>query len=436
MRRIAGLLALLSFSMVASAQWHSIDTSDPKGFISLSELLRAIQFYNDSGFHCDAGTEDGYAPGAEGDQSCAPNDLDYNPQNWVVSLDELLRGIQFYNTRNYYPCPSQSTEDGFCPGTPPAGAMVFVPAGSFEMGRPYTGVRMDELPVHTVYLDAYAIGKYEVTNQQMADVLNWAYDQGYLDKNTRGSSYTGGLVFGYGQSLVDTFASSTYSSIVFGGDEFTVQSRTGAGAQSFSMADHPVVEVSWYGAVAYCNWRSEMEGLQPCYNFTDWSRYAPVRNGYRLPTEAEWERAAAWDGSRHWRYGISSDTIDFTSVNYLGSNPLGLTTSPYTSPAGWFDGVNVSPNGNVQTLNSQSPAGAYDMCGNVWEWCEDWYDSVYYASSPGSNPQGAATGIYRGLRGGSYNNNDNASYTRAALRNVDTPNDRVHYYGLRIARTP
>ena len=60
------------------------------------------------------------------------------------------------------------------------------------------------------------------------------------------------------------------------------------------MASHPVVRVSWFGAVAYCNWRSEMEGLQPCYDLETWTRYEPVRSGYRLPTEAEWERAASW----------------------------------------------------------------------------------------------------------------------------------------------
>jgi len=312
---------------------------------------------------------------------------------------------------------------------------VYVPAGSFDMGRPYTDTgSSNELPVHTVYLDAYAIGKYEVTNQQMADVLNWAYDQGYLDSS--GGAHTGGRIYAHGQPLVETYASSRYSSLEFSGGEFTVRSRAGIGG-SYSMADHPVVLVSWFGSVAYCNWRSAMEGLDPAYNTSAWSRYSPVRNGYRLPTEAEWERAAAWDGDRHWRYGFTSDTISTARANYYtGSyaNPLGLTASPYTSPLGWFNGVNISPKGMVQTQYSVSPVGAFDMSGNVWEWCGDWYASGYYATSPGSNPEGPATGSSRVLRGGGWLSND--VDTRAAARGSSAPGNRSNLLGLRVSRTP
>ncbi len=83
--------------------------------ISLSELLRVIQFFNSGGYHCDAAGEDGYAPGA-GDRACAPHDSDYNPQDWNISLSELLRVIQFFNSGGYHACPGENTEDGFCPG--------------------------------------------------------------------------------------------------------------------------------------------------------------------------------------------------------------------------------------------------------------------------------------------------------------------------------
>ncbi|HPO13230.1 MAG TPA: hypothetical protein PLI09_07280, partial [Candidatus Hydrogenedentes bacterium] len=83
--------------------------------ISLSELLRVIQFFNSGGFHCQDGTEDGYAPGP-GDQSCAPYESDYNPTDWEISLSELLRVIQFFNSGGYHYCPEEGTEDGFCPG--------------------------------------------------------------------------------------------------------------------------------------------------------------------------------------------------------------------------------------------------------------------------------------------------------------------------------
>jgi hypothetical protein len=97
-----------------AAPYHSVDT-DPDYLITLSELLRDIQFYNTGGLHCEEGTEDGFAPGV-GETPCAPHDSDYAPQDWAVSLSELLRAIQFYNTPGYHPCPGDATEDGYCPG--------------------------------------------------------------------------------------------------------------------------------------------------------------------------------------------------------------------------------------------------------------------------------------------------------------------------------
>ena len=89
---------------------------DADGFITLSELLRTIQFYNSAGLHCASGTEDGYAPGPGADTTCRANTSDYAPLDWVISLSELLRVIQFYNSGGYHSCPSDGTEDGFCPG--------------------------------------------------------------------------------------------------------------------------------------------------------------------------------------------------------------------------------------------------------------------------------------------------------------------------------
>jgi hypothetical protein len=97
---------------------HSADQNSD-GMINLTELLRVIQFFNIRGFHCvtpPATSEDGYLPGAGGDQSCAPHASDYEPQNWQINLTELLRLIQFFNIRGYHACPGMGTEDGFCPG--------------------------------------------------------------------------------------------------------------------------------------------------------------------------------------------------------------------------------------------------------------------------------------------------------------------------------
>jgi hypothetical protein len=98
-----------------------IQTSDQNGdfVVDLDELLRVIQLYNTLGYHCASApgeTEDGYVPGPGANHDCAPYDTDYAPQDWVVSLDELLRVIQFYNTLGYHYCPQDGTEDGFCPG--------------------------------------------------------------------------------------------------------------------------------------------------------------------------------------------------------------------------------------------------------------------------------------------------------------------------------
>lgn len=176
-----------------------------------------------------------------------------------------------------------------------------------------------------------------------------------------------------------------------GAGRFSWKTRTGTrGAES--MAEHPIAGVSWYGAVAFCNWLSEKEGRTPCYDLANWQLTAPATNGYRLPTEAEWERAASWDPatSKHWTYGYASDTTPDTSrCNYRGCNPLGLSfPGPSTAPVGWFNGVNVNPRDGVQTVDSPSPAGCYDMAGNAIEWCADGLRT--YTTDPQTDPMGPA----------------------------------------------
>ncbi len=93
---------------------HTAD-QDCNNLVNLSELLRVIQFFNSGGYHCEAGTEDGYAPGPGG-HNCTPHASDYNTQDWLINLSELLRIIQFFNSGGYHYCPGENTEDGFCPG--------------------------------------------------------------------------------------------------------------------------------------------------------------------------------------------------------------------------------------------------------------------------------------------------------------------------------
>jgi len=305
------------------------------------------------------------------------------------------------------------------------------------MGSP-TAVSGPEYPVHTVTLSAYAIGKYEVTNQQYCDVLNWAHDPSRQYLRTATDTVWSGMgdVYGAGGTALVLNITDPEINIRFVGGQFVPRSRTGTGSVSYSMASHPVQGVSWYGAVCYLNWLSEITGRTPVYDTGTWAADLS-QDGYHLPTEAQWERAAGWDGTKDWVDAFTWDTLSGKDrVNYQDGNPnlinpLGLEEYPYTSPVGWFDGVNVSPNGNVQTQLSVSPIGAYDMSGNVWEWCHDWYDAAYYASSPSTDPEGAASSIVRVMRGGSWSGVPNNC--RSARRGITMPVVADYNLGIRAA---
>jgi len=325
--------------------------------------------------------------------------------------------------------------------------MVDVPAGDFDMGarsdgddkqwgQRYHDDPSRELPVHTVMLDAYKIGKYEITNGQFAVVLNWALEKGYL-KDDDGGRYSGGPAYvdeGDRQFVVNP--DSSYSRIEYSGGEFSCETL-----DEYSMDDHPVSLVTWYGSVAFCNWLSEMVGLTPCYDLSTWKLTKPFPNGYRLPTEAEWERAAAWDPERptepvdlrHWIYAFMSDTLSGKNrANYHENvNPLRLSSYPQTSPVGYYNGVNGG------TMDSRSPVGCYDMCGNVREWCHDLYGGDYYATGgpPWKNPTGP-TDVHnlRIFRGGSCLNYG-VSDKRSATRFGHSPDRPIKDLGFRVART-
>ena len=267
------------------------------------------------------------------------------------------------------------------------GEYVFVPAGEFEMGDNFSEGNSDERPVHTITLDAYYIGKYEVTNTQFAVFLN---DRG---------AHSGG-----GNTWYDINASDARISL-----------SSGTYIADNGFEDHPVVEVTWYGATEYAVWLSEKTGKT-----------------YRLPTEAEWEKAARGDASAnsasgHQRRYPWGDDIDDSYANYSGNNPPGYNR---TSPVGYYDG---SAHGSFQTNDNASPYGAFDMAGNVWEWVSDWYSFNYYASSPSSNPVGPASGSSRVIRGGSWLNG--ISILRSALRlNLGTPDVSDISLGFRCVR--
>ena len=288
-------------------------------------------------------------------------------------------------------------------GKAPSG-MVLIPSGSFQMGDSFNESDSSELPVHPVDLSAYYMDTSEITNTQYAAALNWAYGQSGL------ITVTGGVVYKYNSGTsypyCDTTTSSSYSRITWNGSTFGVV----AGKEN-----HPMVMVSWYGSVAYANWRSAMQGKPLCYDLSTWTcNFATA--GYHLPTEAEWEKAARGGVSGHRYPWSNTDTIDHTRANYVGDPTFGTGAAPQTSPVKYF-----APNGY----------GLYDMAGNAWEWCNDWFSATYYSTSPSSNPAGPESGSGRVVRSGGWNNT--AFHCRCADHISSTPNYRHYGIGGRLA---
>lgn len=238
--------------------------------------------------------------------------------------------------------------------------MQFIPDGEYEMGDHLKTGWIDEHPVHGVYIDGFYMDTFEVTNKEYCTYLNSAYRQGLVEVAWDGQVSKKGHYIRY----CETTASSPSSRITWNGSAFGVT----AGKE-----DHPMLLVSWYGAVAYANWRSVQVGLTPCYDLSTWECNFGA-GGYRLPTEAEWEKAAR--GAEHNPYYEYpwGDSIDGSMANYGGSgDPYESGDSPATTPVGYYDGNQIPPGNDMA-----NGYGLYDMAGNVSEWCNDWWDLYYY----------------------------------------------------------
>jgi formylglycine-generating enzyme required for sulfatase activity len=296
---------------------------------------------------------------------------------------------------------------------PAPSGMALIPAGSFIMGDTFGEGGTNELPVHPVSVSGFYMDTNLVTYALWQQVYQWATNHSYSFDDA-GSSWNG-----YNYSKGPTY---------------------------------PVQLVNWYDAVKWCNARSEMQSLAPCYytssaqatvyrigdlnvsnSWVNWSA-----NGYRLPTEAEWEKAARGGAVCHRFPWGDTNVITWSRANYEGdpahfsydlstSNTNNPTFSadgvePYTSPAGYF-----APNGY----------GLCDMAGNVWEWCWDWYDDAWYSntSATQNDTRGPAAGAsgFRVLRGGSWY--DSAEYARCSYRGYDITPDAVYSnIGFRCVR--
>jgi len=301
---------------------------------------------------------------------------------------------------------------------------VYIPDGTFQMGDSFFNDGWpDELPVHTVTLDSFFMSRFEVTNGQYCQYLNSAYQQELI-------TVINGIVYkaGSGTSYLycDTHTSSSYSQIDYSNSVFSVRTKGGR-----NMSNDPMVCVSWYGAVAYCNWRSQQEGKEQCYNLSTWVCDFS-KKGYRLPTEAEWEYAARGGLSgKRFPWG---DTISHSQANYYSYWVWGypyyyydVNPTPGFHPT-WNDGIYpyTSPVGSFAVNNY----GLSDMAGNVWEWCNDWYSETYYDSSPLNNPTGPTLGNLRILRSGCWYDAA-AICCRVANRGYYTPDYRTKNRGFR-----
>ena len=265
--------------------------------------------------------------------------------------------------------------------------MVEIPEGSFLMGSPEDepGSRDNERPQHTVTLSTFSMSKYEVTQElyQAVTGVNPSYFQGTSDDR-----------------------------IVTTGE---VQVR------------RPVENVTWFDAIEFCNKLSVIEGLTPVYTITGRtpSTGYPITaasvtpnwdaNGYRLPTEAQWEYAAKGEKDVSGNYKNSGYV-------YSGSNDL--------DEVAWYYVDDSNERTHEVGLNKANGLGLYDMSGNVWEWCWDWWGS--YTSGAKENPTGASPGSDRVVRGGSWASP--MQHTRSAYRGYDSPNYRSNTYGFRLVR--
>ncbi|MFH0797153.1 MAG: formylglycine-generating enzyme family protein [Candidatus Omnitrophota bacterium] len=244
--------------------------------------------------------------------------------------------------------------------------MVLIPAGEFLMGSPQSEGYENEHPRHRVFLDAYYIDKYEVTNDQFKKFVDAT---GYVTEAEK----KGGGYIGNGESWNQNKNASWKDPL---GNDQGISSKM----------NYPVVQVSWPDATAYANYY-----------------------GKRLPTEAEWEKAARAGSSTKYCFGDAERDLE----DYA-----------------WYLGNQTHPVGTKKP----NVFGLYDMTGNVWEWCSDWYEANYYQTSPADNPKGPVIRQSRVLRGGCWGLA--ADDCRSAFRSWGYPTLRLNNFGFRCVSSP
>lgn len=298
--------------------------------------------------------------------------------------------------------PADKTKGQGITAPPAPQDMVHIRGGWFDMG---SDGEDDERPVHQVYVNDFSMAKHEVTKEEFREFI--------------------------GETDYSTDAERGGGSYIWDGKEWKQKNdATWLNPYFKQTNNHPVVCVSWNDAIAYCNWRSQKEGLTPVYTISKDTVSADFKaNGYRLPTEAEWEYAARC-GENGYKYswgdgeptgkrgGNIADDAAKRAFSWTGTWEGYDDGYVYTAPVGSFD-----PN----------EFGLNDMTGNVWEWCWDWYGKDYYKNSPKKNPQGPSSGSSRVARGGSWYSRPGS--VRAARRNGAPPGYSSLSFGFRLSRT-
>ena len=279
--------------------------------------------------------------------------------------------------------------------------MVLVPGGRFVMGDGQAGCGEDEREV--TLTGSFYLGRFEVTNQQFADALQGAYDRR--------------LVVATPTSITDNLDGSTEELLDLDDRLCPISLSDGRFVVEIGQENHPAIEVTWFGAVAYCDWLSLRAGWPRAYDHANWTcndgdPYTAV--GYRLPTDSEWEYAARYDDERIYPWGDESPNCSLANF-FPEDYCVGSTTSVGIYPA-------------APVIEGE---GLYDMAGNVWEWCNDWAQCDL-GTTPESDPTGPISGTKRVLRGGYWVGSGAA--LRCAFRSSRDPSSSSAY-GIRLARS-